>query len=318
MIRLVENLPLEFNLNLVFKFLKITKHQFNIWRSRRRYLCASSLIGYCTKRFPSQISQEEIKVLKSLMSRSRFSTWSIGNIWGFAFKRGMISMSRTSWYRYCLRLGISKKRNQEKQRRKRDSIKAKRPNEIWHMDVTEFITADRVKFYIHTVLDNFSRKIISYTISRDKTAKTRLISLKEGLKAQYKSEISNEVLDLIVDGGSENNNFRIHNFIRHCKVEIHKKVALKDIIFSNSMIEGSFKILKRFLRQRGSIYSNTIYKEVMFFVKDHNQHKPTYQYQFHTPDEIYANPKLVDVKPYLNKVNKERLEANRNYCCKLQ
>lgn len=155
-IDLVDNLPIEFNRNLVCKFLQITPHQFKIWKSNRLYQCKVSLTGYCTKRFPSQISQKEVDTLKSLMSRRRFSTWSIANIWGFAFSKGFISMSRTTWYRYCLKLDISKKRKKEKQKRDRGSVKASRPNEIWHMDITEFITSDHIKFYIHTVLDNNS------------------------------------------------------------------------------------------------------------------------------------------------------------------
>ena len=159
-IGLVDNLPVGFNQNLVCKFLQITPHQFKIWKNNRRFKCASSLIGYCVKRFPVQISQKEINILKSFTSRKRFSTWSIASTWGYAFKKGFISMSRTSWYRYCLKLGISKKHKADKKKRKRGSVQTSRLNEIWHMDVTEFITSDYIKFYIHTVLDNFSRKII--------------------------------------------------------------------------------------------------------------------------------------------------------------
>ncbi|MBB4808267.1 hypothetical protein HNP38_003609 [Chryseobacterium defluvii] len=247
-IDLVSNLPVEFNRNLVCKFLQITPHQFNIWKNNRLYKCPFSIIGYCKKRFPNQISQKEINTLKSLMSRKRFSFWTIASIWGYAIKKRHISMSRTSWYRYCLRLDISKKRKTGKKPKKRGSVKAYRPNEIWHADVTEFVTSDNVKFYIHTVLDNFSRKVIAYTISRDKTAKTRIISLKEAILFQFGKILSPMELDLIVDGGSENNNFRIRNFIQHCQVTIHKKIALKDVHFSNSVIEGHFQILKKFLR----------------------------------------------------------------------
>lgn len=88
---------------------------------------------------------------------------------------------------------------------------------------------------------------------------------------------------MIVDGGSENNNFRIRNFIRHCHVKINKSIALKEVHFSNSMIEGHFKILKQYLRGYG---------------------------------EIHNNPELVDIKPFLDKANQERLHANRTSCCK--
>lgn len=117
-IDLVSNFPVEFHQNLVCKFLQITPHQLNIWKSNRSFKCSFSLIDYCKKRFPNQISQMEINILKSLMSRKRLSSWSIASVWGYAIKKSHISMSRTSWYRYCLRLGVSKLiRSQENEAR---------------------------------------------------------------------------------------------------------------------------------------------------------------------------------------------------------
>lgn len=316
-IDLVSNLPLEFDRNLVCKFLLITPHQFNIWKHNRLYKCALSIIGYCSKRFPHQISQREVNVLKSLMSRSRFKSWSIASVWGYAIKKNHISMSKTSWYRYCIRLGVTQKRKTRRKQCKKGSVKASRPNEIWHADVTEFTTSDNIKFYVHSVLDNFSRKIVAYTISRDKTAKTRLISLKEAIILQFSHILSPTDLDLIVDGGSENNNFRIRNFIRHCQVTIHKKIALKDVHFSNSMIEGHFKTLKKFLRSHGDIHSCDFHKLIELFIRDYNSIRPHYQHQIHTPEEIHKSPELANIKPYLERINKERLQSNRSSCCKV-
>jgi len=318
-IDLVNNLLVEFNRDLVCKFLQITPHQFKIWNNNRLYRCLFTAIGYCRKRFPNQISQKEINTLKSLMSRKRFNTWSIASVWGYAVKKSHISMSKASWYRYCLGLGISEKRKPENKPRKKESVKATRPNQIWHIDVTEYKTIDNVKFYIHTVLDNFSRKILAYTISRDNTAKTRLASIKEDILTQFKTEIPVSELDLIADGGPENDNFRIRNLIRHSKskVDIHLKIAQKDVVFSNSMIEGNFKILKQHLRKRGEIFANTIIKEIDFFVKDYNQVRPHYVHSIYTPDEVHENPECVNVKPVLERINKERLEANRKSCCKI-
>ncbi len=101
-IDLVNNLPVEFNRDLVCRFLQITPHQFKIWNNNRLYKCVLTAIGYCRKRFPNQISQKEINTLKSLMSRKRFKTWS--------------------------------------------AVEATRPNQIWHIDVTEYKTIDNVNF----------------------------------------------------------------------------------------------------------------------------------------------------------------------------
>lgn len=314
---LFENLPMECDINIICHLLHITPHQLRVWKYYRSFLCVESIVGYCRKRFPNQISQKEHNTLKSLMSRKRFESWSIASIWGYALKKGFISMSRTSWYRYCLRLGISIKRKRYTKQRKRHSVRASKPNQIWHMDVSQFATTDNLKFYIYTVLDNFSRKILAWNVSRELSAKTRLVSVKEAIHKQFSSELSQQELDLIVDGGSENNNFRINNFIRHCQVDIHKKIALKEVRFSNSMIEGSFKILKKHLRSRGEIHSTNLGKELEFFFKDYNEIRPHYHHWIHTPDEIHNNPELIQVKPHLSDIKKERMQANRVSCCKM-
>lgn len=319
-LRFLKHMPAEyFNEEILCHLLQITPHQYKIWKQNSLFHCSTSFVGYCTKRYPNQISASELKVLKSLLSRKRFSSWSLSSIWGRAFKQGLLSMSRSSFYRYALKLGFTKKRKKFKVKRKRGSINAKTSNQIWHMDITEFRTADNIKFYIHTVLDNFSRKVVGYTISRDKTAKTRLLSVKQAILDQFGSHLDikeKQELDLIADGGGENINFRIRNFIRHCHVTINKKIAFQDVFFSNSMIEGHFKILKQHLRTRGDIYSHNIHKEIDRFVKDHNENKPTYKHQIYTPNEIHENPKLAELKPVIEKVNKDRLLANRTSCCK--
>ncbi len=100
-------------------------------------------------------------------------------------------------------------------------------------------------------------------------------------------------------------------------MNIHKKIALKEVHFSNSIIEGNFKMLKKFLRSRGEIHSSKTQKAVNDFVRIHNEKKPTYQHQIHTPNEVHQNPELANVKPVLQKVNQERLIANRASCCKV-
>ena len=53
---------------------------------------------------------------------------------------------------------------------------------------------------------------------------------------------SPELIELYVDGGSENNNSHVSAFIK--QTTINKIVARVDVTFSNSMIEAVNKILK--------------------------------------------------------------------------
>ncbi|MEQ9262025.1 MAG: DDE-type integrase/transposase/recombinase [Owenweeksia sp.] len=202
---------------------------------------------------------------------------------------------------------------------KRTSVRASTVNEIWHMDVSHFKTEDNIRFYIYTVVDNFSRRIIKYDVSTLLSAKMRLNSLKEAIHDVFAVDLDNSPsLDLIVDGGSENNNVTIHDFIRSCHVNIKKKIALRDVMFSNSIVEAPYRILKSGYFQNRPILSTTIKQEMEFFVHDYNNNRPHYAHMLYTPNEVAQNPELLNVKPTLQRINRERLENNRAYCCKIK
>lgn len=244
--------------------------------------------------------------------------WSMAAIWAKAFRSNAITMSQSSWYRYAKALGITPTREIKKKRKQKQSIRAIAVNQIWHMDVSHFRTYDNCKFYIYTVVDNFSRKIVAHQVSKKLSAKIRLNSLKNAIDKEFKIDLNqpNPSLKLIVDGGSENNNTTIQDFIESCHVKIDKKIALKEVRFSNSMVEAPYRILKSRYFQDKQILSTTIHQELDFFIQDYNYKRPHYAHVLYTPNEIAKNPKLLDIKPRLQKVNKARLEFNKNYCCK--
>jgi hypothetical protein len=301
--------------NLICKFLKITPHSFQTWKRYQNYYCEFSLLNLCFKKVPQQISRNEISVLKSFMSNKRFFHWSVASVWGLAFKQGKTSMARATWYRYAKRLGLTTSRKAYKKKRKRISFRADTVNQTWHMDVTYYKTIDNVQFYIYTLVDNFSRKILAYDVSQTLSAKIRLESLKRAIKKEFNVTIKKSSIGLIVDGGSENNNHTIHEYIKKAHVSIQKKIALKDVTFSNSVIEGTYRILKSKYFQDRPILASTLEREVEFFVHDYNNVRPHYEHKIYTPNEIHNNQSLKNIKPKLENTFKNRLKANRLSSC---
>ncbi len=301
--------------NLICKFLKITPKSFQTWKRYQNYYCEFSLINLCFKRVSQQISKNEIAVLKQFMTNKRFSHWPIASVWGLAFKQGKTSMARATWYRYTKHLGLNSIRKVYRKKRKRKSTRAESVNEIWHMDVTYYKTIDNIQYYIYTIVDNFSRKIIAHHVSQKLSAKIRLESLKHAIKNEFNIAIENPSVDLIVDGGSENNNHTVHEFIQNQQVKINKKVALKDVAFSNSIAEGTYRILKSKYFQDRPILSSTLAQEVDFFVHDYNNVRPHYEHKIYTPNEIHRNQRLKNIKPKLENAFQNRLKANRVTSC---
>ncbi len=318
-VQLLENLhpSFPFEKRMLLLFLNISPHRYQLWLGIHLNACEKSLANTCFKKRPNQVALFEIKILKDYMTRKAHEFWSIGAIWGKAIKDDAISMSSASWYKYSRKLGYSDARRPKKKSQKRGSFNADRPNHTWHMDVSHFKTLDNVKFYIYTVVDNFSRKIVAHTVSRKLSAQIRVESLRQAVLNEFNVEIKDQQLDLIVDGGSENNNSTVAEFIRNCEVSINKKIALKDVTFSNSIVEGPYKIMKSYYFRKQEIYASDIQEKVDFFVTDYNYNKPCHKHRYFTPNEVHLNPKILDSIPILTNCNQARLDANRNYCCKL-
>ena len=117
----------------------------------------------------------------------------------------------------------------------------------------------------------------------------RLNSLRNAIHVQFlqKKDLKTDTqnLDLIVDGESENNNVTIHEFIRNCKVGIDKKIALKDVLFSNSLIEGNNRILKQTYLKDKELTQEELPDHIAKSIKEYNSEKPHYVHKNYTPDE---------------------------------
>lgn len=316
---IIENLSDDFPFSKkeVLRFLMISKKQYSSWLHDRKYACEQSLIGQCFKRRPNQISNREMNILKKYMKNPDFKTWCIRSIWGKAFRDGIVSMAKSTWYKYARKLGFSQEKKLPKKPRKKGSFNASRPNETWHMDISQYKTLDNVVFYIYTVVDNFSRKILAWDISTEKSGKIRTETVKRAIKQEFGVNLKGQSVELITDGGSENHNKTVHEFIKNCQVNINKKIALKDVTFSNSIVEGPYKIMKSYYFRTKEILSTTIRAELEFFIRNYNNERPCHKHRIYTPNEVHENPELANIKIVLQKSNQQRLEENRNFCCKL-
>lgn len=300
---------------LICRFLKINHGSFKTWKRYQAYSCPTSPLQLCFKRVPQQISYPEISNLKKYMSNPRYLHWSVASVWGYCFKTGKTTMARATWYQYARLLGLTQKRKTYKAKRKKISFRAEEPNQTWHMDVSYFKTMDNIQFYVYTVIDNFSRKILAYDVTRELSGLVRVGSLKRAIHQEFDVDLENPTVELIVDGGSENNNRTVSQFIKQSHVSIEKKIALKDVTFSNSVVEGNFRIMKQSYFRKRTILSDTIEKEMDFFVDDYNNHRPHYIHEIYTPDEIHENPLLKNVRPITKASLKDRIVSNKNRNC---
>lgn len=182
------------------------------------------------------------------------------------------------------------------------------------MDVTVFRPLDNTRIYIYLIVDNFSRCILGWKASLELKCGISLENLKD---ACLKHNLFGSRVDLIVDGGSENNCSIFNNYIELNKDSLKKLVAQKDILFSNSMVEAANKSLKYgYLFKKDLFNFDDTVKYLDYAIKDHSN-KPHGALFGLTPLEVLngAIPDKYRFKNDIANARSFRIEENRKGDC---
>lgn len=149
--------------------------------------------------------------------------------------------------------------------------------------MTIFKTKDNVKHYIHFLIDHFSKYIIGYKVCKSPSAGT----IKELLRTAYEM-YKPEKLQFLTDGGGENVNTLVSNFINSPDVPIEHIIAQKDVVFSNSMVEALNKVMKHQFLFPKEITNGIRLRSILDeSVPIYNQIRPQMSLNGNTPEESF-------------------------------
>lgn len=93
-----------------------------------------------------------------------------GTLAVLAQRIGRVFASASTWYRLVREHGWRRPRPRIHPAKPKVGIRARRPNELWHIDTTAVRLLDSTKAYIHAVIDNFSRRVLAWRVSNRLTA----------------------------------------------------------------------------------------------------------------------------------------------------
>ncbi len=299
----------------IAKLLHISPKTLYHWRTLVRFPCPESPLNLCAKRHPNQATLHEVNTIRAWLKNPDFNHWSIHAIWATAFKTHKTALSKNAWYKYNACLNLRPKANLPK-KPKKTPLRAFQINQIWHADITIFKTADGNKYFIYTVLDNFSRRILDWQIHTRVSAKHRLNSIKNALNFAFSSKIPPQ-LQLVTDAGPENNNSTIKEFLQNSGVQL--SIAQVDIPQSNSMMEAFYHTAKyRYLYQKPIQNLQALTLRFQELVHEYNFIKPHYALGIYTPNEVYngADPNTSHRDIYAQAAIIRR-ETNKNTNCPL-
>lgn len=156
------------------------------------------------------------------------------------------------------------------------------PNKVWISDVTQF-NFNHCKFYICAILDVFSRKVISYHISKKNS--TQLV--KTTFKKAYESRKPNEGLLFHTDNGS---NYVSNTFMSYLKkLGVTQSFSKAHTPYDNSVCESFFATLKREELYRYKYASvNEFMRRVKTYMYFYNADRPHKTLRYQTPDGFEA------------------------------
>ena len=299
-------------INNALKLFNISRSTFENYKAIVIHKCNASYFNWCIKRFANQLLPTEVKTIKSYMSNEHYQYWSKASIYLKAVRDGNLKCALTTFYKYCRLLGF---KNRPRKRKSDDynPIRTSQPNQLWCADVTIYRTTNNVKHYIHFLIDHYSKHIIGYKVCSSPSS----CAIKELLSTAYKIHKPDK-LQFLTDGGSENVNTTVSNFINSPEILIEHIIAQKDVIFSNSMVESINKVIKhQFLFPKTIANENQLHKTLEQSVEIYNTIRPQKSLGGNTPAETF-NGITIDISKYMQNFNEHKVLRrhlnNKNRC----
>ena len=316
LVALVERYKEFFDKKKILKWLKLPPAKYESWLTQTRYNCTSSVQSLCARQYANQTTQEEFEIINQSLESNEYIHWPKSAVHAKLLRDERLQLSRSTFYKYA-KISHPNSNRKKGYRQKRKVLKANYVNEYWHLDISVFRTLDGQKNYIYALIDRYSRKILSYAI-------------RQAIRSKYASEVLLEALgvekpralQIISDGGPENTGKHIRHvladYIEKHPVDITHKIALKDIDYSNNMIERFFNTMKTGYLYLQNIESSTdLERIVVRLINEYNYVRPHYAHGLLTPHEAYLGLQQPDLSAQINKAKKERIQKNKNCSCKV-
>jgi hypothetical protein len=312
----VQRLATALPLKLSCKLFHISTSAFRYRLTRLLYTCSLSEYYLCMRKHPAQLAQYEVKTIKSLCSDQRFACWPLVSIYYFGLREGLLSISKSTFYKYTQLLELKRRFN--KPLSKIVGIRAKTPNAYLHIDTTFVKLPSFEKVALVFVSDNFSRAVLGSSCSLYHGAQNVRTAIEQAMLTIRKCHPHHICSYLVADGGSENNNQTIDFYLdNNYPPHLTKIIAQKDIAYSNSPVEAINKIMKRYLRHYQPQNLEELKQLLPRIIDNYQNHRPHGSLKGLTPMEAYTMPThSIDFRTQILLGKTTRVRYNQQNACK--
>jgi len=300
-------------LRRVLRIVGLSPSRLGAWRRAAR-ACEHEDVSSCPRSNPRRLTVDEVSAARAMVTAPAFRHVPTGRLAVLAQRLGRVVASPTTWYRLVRERGWRRPRLRVHPQGPKEGIRAARPDEIWHIDTTVIRLLDGARVYLHAVIDNYSRRILSWRL-QDRFEPG--VSAGLLVEAGRKRDGDRGPPMLLADSGVENRNRSVDALIESGL--LRRVLAMTEIRFSNSLIEAWWRSLKHqwlFLHRLDSVEG--VRRLVAFYVEEHNTRLPHAAFQGQMPDEMYfgTGDHVPDALAAAGKeARRRRLEVNRAARC---
>jgi transposase InsO family protein len=271
----------------------------------------------CPKLIPNRLTAQEIFTIKDLVTSQRYAHYSISSLALLAKRMGLVYASTATWSRIIKMFNLRRNRHRVYPLKPKVGIRATRPNELWHIDLSVFKLRDGTKIYIQAIVDNYSRFIMSWRVSMEYGGRETRKLIGEATKRALDLR-GHRPGFLMMDSGTENLNRKVDKLLE--KESIKKIIAQIDVRFSNSMIESVFHRLKnRHLYYQKLDSFDEVKEAVNSYLSEVNEEIPMEVLSGATPieafNETWKPTEIEKMRVAHNQARKDRIETNRQVRC---
>ena len=130
-----------------------------------------------------------------------------------AQRLGRVFAAPATWCRYARAFGWRRPRLRVYPGAPKEGFRADKPDAMWHHDTTVIRLLDGRKVYLRAVIDNFSRRVLSWWLGTSPEPTSTAALLVEASKGRTQADVNGPV-SVMVDGGVENFNTAVDELVK--------------------------------------------------------------------------------------------------------
>jgi len=302
LILLIKNNKGRNSIRKILNSLGVSFSQYNRWKNS-----LTGDLAYTTPKRVTSLTYSEIQKIKEVYSSTEYFFYPIHALSMKGKRTGIVYACPKTWSRLIKELKLKKAYFKKvKYKSNKLGIQSSRPNELWHIDVTE-IKIQSKKYYLQVILDNKSRIITGYKLTKSISGANTSDLL---IQAMENYGIPKKIMS---DAGKENLNQNVNEVLQQNQIKHY--VAKRNTMYSNSKVEAFFRMLKenylRYLKIKSKLQ---LEKGTSFYIQKYNEEIPHISLGGRTPMEVYQFMPLEVLKEDLLKKREEAfLMRKRNF-----